>query len=282
MSISALSVALTISQLGSAYTPADQRIIAKMSRQATGVLHRIGISGEFTTQLRSPIHVVEGSSATVVIDILDGLATRYEVCFDRTEGEIIEVTKMPRISGGHFTQHSATVRETRVAALTLEKLGLKHTKIEASVFDFGNEIEFFFYCKLGEYPFVSRFGGSITLTKGSFEVTDFNGPAPSTIPKPNASTPIVSLDAAKMKLKAILDRRMSNSNTRVPGSINTYFLVGEPELAFFQIAGQTKANLVWYQPYGHRMDVKRAIHGGGGGVIIDALSGEEIHPPYAL
>ena len=58
-----------------------------------------------------------------------------------------------------------------------------------------------------------------------------------------------------------------------------YTLKGEPELGYYLPKGQEKAILVWRISYISERDVGSAIQGGDSGMLIDAVTGEQIPTP---
>jgi hypothetical protein len=130
------------------------------------------------------------------------------------------------------------------------------------------------------HPFVSfpRYGYDFAFDdkSGAFLAYDAHTKLPPVSPAP------AKLDraGALAALKTIWDTKIT------PHAIQEmhwrrvwYTLKGEPELGYYLPKGQEKAILVWRISYMSERDVGSAIQGGDSGMLIDAVTGEQIPTP---
>ncbi len=130
------------------------------------------------------------------------------------------------------------------------------------------------------HPFVSfpHYGYDFTFNEksGAFLAYDAQTKLPPVSPIPAKLDRAGALTA----LKTIWDTRITPHAIRdLHWRRVWYTLKGEPELGYYLPKGQEKAILVWRIEFVSERDVGSAIQGGDSGMLIDAVTGEQILTP---
>lgn len=157
---------------------------------------------------------------------------------------------------------TGTHEPTRLASLTVDEKGVGKA---------------YFPILRNGYPFISHshYGYEFTFdaaTRKFMSLTALQNPPP-VVPGP----PRLDKTAALAALKRIWETRV------VPETIKTqharrvwYDLKGEPELGYYLPKGKKEAGLTWLIHFWNHVETEFGSHGGDNGMLIDAMTGEQI------
>jgi len=246
--------------------------------QVKGLLTRLGVKGSIRLQRLGTIS--GGKRSVTTVEVTDQTQHRDEAYLSE-DGTITRLARTDIKLGGWDTV-SLPDRETLKRVQSW--LAATHTKEKvgppSSAGDGQGMVSLHFPILRNGYPFVSHpaYGFDFLLDSKSGTFLSYNA---------HGNPPAVSSASAKLDSAGALTALKTIWDTKItPQAINErhwrrvwYKLKGEPELGYYLPQGRTQAILVWKIRYMSYRDVTSAVQGGDSGMLIDAVTGDQIPTP---